>query len=77
MHHATRFKSRTEPLLHLTLQQALQIARTPRGLQRERLIDRIHRFLQGSCSDLEAKRKMTIRKLDDMDHGWIVEVFGS
>ena len=39
VHHATRFESRTEPLLHLTSQQALQIARTPRGLQRERPID--------------------------------------
>ena len=38
--HANGFKSRTEPLLHLTRQQALQIARTPRGLQRERPIDR-------------------------------------
>ena len=52
-HHANEFKSRTEPLLLLTRQQALQIARTPRGLQRERPID-IHKqsgvdleFLQG------------------------------
>ena len=38
-HHANGFKSRTEPLLHLTRQQARQIARIPRGLQRERPID--------------------------------------
>ena len=42
--HANGFKSRTEPLLHLTLQQALQIARTPRGLQRERPIDSSNLF---------------------------------
>ena len=34
--HANGFKSRTEPLLYPTWQQALQIARTPRGMHEER-----------------------------------------
>ena len=45
--HANGFESRTEPLLYLTSQQALQIARTPRGLQRERPIDTFLAFFWG------------------------------